>query len=87
MALLRPFEVCTRDEVEFLLDLVREHVGHVRLTLRENRRGQLRILLEADSPELTRYLGYMLDRRRGLAPSGADTTSPARPRPRTPPGT
>lgn len=64
MALIRPFEVCTRHEVEYLMDLAREHVGHVRLSLEEDGQGHLRILFEADSPELSRYLGYMLDRER-----------------------
>lgn len=64
MALIRPFEVCTRHEVEYLLDLAREHAGHVRLSLEEDGQGRLRILFEADSPELSRYLGYMLDRER-----------------------
>ncbi|MBM3270916.1 MAG: hypothetical protein FJZ01_25060 [Candidatus Sericytochromatia bacterium] len=60
----RPFEACSRAEVLYLLDLVREHSGHVRLSYKEDKAGHLRILLETDSPQLTRYFGYMLDRER-----------------------
>lgn len=85
MALIRPFEVCTRDEVEFLMDLVREHVGHVRLSVQEDRHGRMRLLLEADTPELSRYLGFMLDRRRRSQPSGKSAGPPARLRRKAPP--
>ena len=64
MAILRPFEICTPEEVLYLLDLAREHLGHVRLTCNEDPEGRLKILLEADTPELSRFLAYMLDRER-----------------------
>ncbi len=64
MALIRPFEVCSKDEVEYLMGLVLEHVGHVRLSCKEDGKKRLRVLVEADSPELSRYLGFMLDRER-----------------------
>jgi hypothetical protein len=71
MAIVRPFEVCSREEVLYLLDLAREHSAHVRLSCGEDPRGRIRILLEADSPELSRYFGFMLDRRRSEATCGS----------------
>ncbi len=71
MAIVRPFEVCSPEEVLYLFDLAREHPAHVRLSYDEDHAGRMRILLEADSPELSRYFGYMLDRRRKEAPCGS----------------
>lgn len=59
----QPFAVYSRTEVMLLLDLVREHAPHVRLRYEETER-ELRIMLETDRPELTRYMAFMLRRLR-----------------------
>lgn len=59
MARSRRFNVCTRAEVLLLLDLAREHEPHIRLSFKELP-DTLQIFAEADSPELSEYLQFML---------------------------
>lgn len=57
------FSVCSKSEVLLLLDLAREHEPHVQLSFREYG-DVLQIYLETDSPELSAYLNFMVERLR-----------------------
>ena len=59
MAKVEPLVVCSREEVQLLLDLAREHAEHVKLSYRD-RGKSLELSLVADSPELCAFFRYML---------------------------